>query len=91
MLEPQSTISIPTDTSKIQLAAGDDALTEGYGDIPPSTRNLGGSVDFFSTLGSERQKKPQNERPNPDKACRIISLFRHLLTISLSFKSVLGN
>ncbi|EIM85864.1 uncharacterized protein STEHIDRAFT_147469 [Stereum hirsutum FP-91666 SS1] len=67
MLEPQSTISIPTDTSKIQLAAGDDALTEGYGDLPPSTRNLGGSLDFFSTLGSERQKKPQNERPNPDK------------------------
>lgn len=68
MLEPQSSIvTIPTEQSRIQLAAGEDSLTEDYGEPSQNTRTMGGSVDFFSSLGTERVKKPLPNRPNPDK------------------------
>ena len=40
---------------------------DGYGDAPADARTMSGGVDFFSSLGTERKKKPPPDRPNPDK------------------------
>ena len=40
---------------------------DGYGDAPTDSRNMSGGVDFFSSLGTERKKKPKPDQPNPDK------------------------
>ncbi|KAJ8080393.1 Pre-mRNA-splicing factor cwf19 [Marasmius tenuissimus] len=45
----------------------DDSLTEGYGETSKGSRTLGGDVDFFSSMGTERQKKPRPDRPDPEK------------------------
>ena len=67
MLEPQLRATTSADKHQVDITGSDEALTEGYGDPSQNTRTLGGSVDFFSTLGSERLKKPQPDRPNPDQ------------------------
>ncbi|KAI0041990.1 hypothetical protein FA95DRAFT_1500668 [Auriscalpium vulgare] len=64
MLEPTITTQAPT---RMGLPTTEDPLTEGYGESSSGARTLGGGVDFFSSLGTERQKKPPPERPNPDK------------------------
>ena len=47
--------------------AGDD-LTDGYGEGSGGARNLGGGVDFFGSLGTERKRKDPNEnKPDPNK------------------------
>lgn len=45
----------------------DESLTEDYGEDTGGQRNLSGGVDFFSSLGTERKKKPDPKRPDPDK------------------------
>lgn len=44
----------------------EQSLTEDYGDSSGGARTMGGGVDFFSSLGIERQKKPKVDKPNPD-------------------------
>lgn len=49
-------------------AAGGDDLTDGYGEGSGGGRTLGGGVDFFGSLGTERKRKDPNEnRPDPNK------------------------
>ncbi|KAI0057848.1 hypothetical protein BV25DRAFT_1841423 [Artomyces pyxidatus] len=64
MLDPSTAT---TSAPRAALPAGDEGLTEGYGESSQGARTLGGGVDFFSSLGTERQKKPRPEKPNPDK------------------------
>ena len=70
MLLPPSSVSVPTSdsgTSKLQLPTGNESLTEDYGEPAQNTRTMGGGVDFFSSLGTERKKKQREEKPDPDK------------------------
>ncbi|KAA1473876.1 hypothetical protein DENSPDRAFT_931257 [Dentipellis sp. KUC8613] len=64
MLFPPSA-SFETISSKIP--SGEEILTEGHSEPSSAGRNLGGSIDFFATLGSERPKRPQSDQSNPDK------------------------
>lgn len=57
----------PPVMSRPQLEGGDEALTDGYGEPSTSSRTLGGGIDFFSSLGKEREKKPKADLPDPDK------------------------
>ncbi|KAJ3519369.1 hypothetical protein NMY22_g13240 [Coprinellus aureogranulatus] len=70
MLAPPSQPTVPTDDldrrTKEQLMLAEQSLTEDYGEGSGGARTLGGGVDFFSSLGTERQKKPKVDRPNPD-------------------------
>jgi len=67
MLEPStSSIESPA-TSRPQFDGGDESLTDGYGEPSTSARTLGGGVDFFASLGKEKERKPKPEQPNPDK------------------------
>jgi hypothetical protein len=65
MLEP-STSSIAPVMSRPQLEGGDESLTDGYGEPSASSRILGGGVDFFSSLGKEKERKQKPDVPNPD-------------------------
>jgi hypothetical protein len=53
--------------SRPQFEGGDESLTDGYGEPSTSARTLGGGVDFFSSLGKEKERKPKPDLPNPDK------------------------
>lgn len=66
MLEP-STSSAPPAISLPQLDGGDESLTDGYGEPSTNSRNVGGGVDFFLSLGKEKERKPKPDLPNPDK------------------------
>ena len=60
MLEPPRTPPIPTPTSRAAQRSmeGDESLTEDYGEPSTAARTTAGGVDFFSSLGTERKKKP---------------------------------
>ncbi|KAG8908410.1 hypothetical protein FRB99_006615 [Tulasnella sp. 403] len=49
------------------LESVNEGLTEDYGEPQANKRGLGGEIDFFSSLGQERQKKPKVEKPDPEK------------------------
>lgn len=49
------------------LDSVDQDLTEDYGDNAGDKRTLGGGVDFFSSLGTERKKKQRDNGPDPEK------------------------
>ncbi|KAI6147355.1 CwfJ C-terminus 1-domain-containing protein-like protein [Pisolithus tinctorius] len=49
-----------------QFPTTDDSLTDGYGEPSGSGRTLGGAVDFFSSLGTEK-KRNKPEKPNIDE------------------------
>ncbi|KAI0311715.1 CwfJ C-terminus 1-domain-containing protein-like protein [Amylostereum chailletii] len=66
MLEPTSSETVTLSIPKKTMSLKDESLTEEYGESQNS-RTPGGAVDFFSSLGSERLKKPQPSRPNPDQ------------------------
>jgi hypothetical protein len=66
MLEP-STSSAESPGMSRQFEGGDESLTDGYGEPSTNTRALGGGIDFFSSLGKEKERKPKPDRPNPDK------------------------
>ena len=64
MLEPAAppTISnLPTRTGG--ALEQDESLTEGYGETPSNSRTMGGTVDFFSSMGTEHKKK--QSKPDP--------------------------
>ncbi|KAH9969691.1 CwfJ C-terminus 1-domain-containing protein-like protein [Russula dissimulans] len=67
MLEPSTSSDAPPAVSRLQVEAADESLTDGYGEPSTSSRTLGGGVDFFSSLGKERERKPKPDLPNPDK------------------------
>lgn len=61
--KPSATVN--TNTSR---TAADESLTEDYGEASEGARNLGGGVDFFSSLGTEvKKKKALLERPEAPK------------------------
>jgi hypothetical protein len=68
MLLPPSIPAVPASSSVPQqpLEMSDEFLTEDYGEIPSNRRTMGGSVDFFSSLGTEHKKK-QPDKPDPEK------------------------
>ena len=43
--------------------------TSGYGESSSNARTMSGTVDFFSSLGTEKKKKPPPDRPDPSKVC----------------------
>lgn len=60
MLEPPTTPAVSSSIpQKRALALADKSLTEDYGDPVRDSRTATGGVDFFSSLGTERQKKPK--------------------------------
>ena len=66
MLMPPSTSTVSELASRMPEAE-DEPMTEGYGEPSQNARNMSGNVDFFSSLGTERKKKPQPDRPDPEK------------------------
>jgi hypothetical protein len=50
-----------------QAPAGVDGFTEGFGDASGNQRATNGGIDFFSSLGAERTRKPRPEAPDPEK------------------------
>lgn len=66
MLLPHSEPTLPRETPAVRKLAVDESLTEEYGEPSDGSRTLGGGVDFFSTLGTEVQKKPRPAKPDPD-------------------------
>lgn len=50
-----------------QLPTGDDSYTDGYAESSVAGRTPGGAVDFFSSLGTEKKRKPRPDKPDPDK------------------------
>ncbi|KAL5520023.1 hypothetical protein ACEPAG_1683 [Sanghuangporus baumii] len=70
MLLPPSLVNVPTaesSSSKLQIPTGNESLTEDYGEPAQNARAMGGGVDFFSSLGTERKRKQREEKPDPDK------------------------
>lgn len=70
MLLPPSKVSAPPpepSSSKLQMPTGNESFTEDYGEPVQNMRNMGGGVDFFSSLGTERQKKKKEDKPDPEK------------------------
>ncbi|TBU47785.1 CwfJ C-terminus 1-domain-containing protein-like protein [Dichomitus squalens] len=65
MLMPETTLLAPS-PSNGGTPMNEDP-TDGYGEPSANTRTLGGTVDFFSSLGTERKKQPRPDRPDPDK------------------------
>ncbi|KAI5122459.1 hypothetical protein M0805_008770 [Coniferiporia weirii] len=80
MMLPPSAVSVPApdlpsasasapgpSSSRLQIPTGTESLTEDYGEPVQNTRTMGGGVDFFSSLGTERKKKIREDRPDPEK------------------------
>lgn len=75
MLLPSSDAPIASSSSRPlaqQLPSGDDVYTDGYGEPSDSGRTHDGTVDFFSSLGTEKKRKPQPDKPDPDKVFHTI-------------------
>lgn len=70
MLLLPSDAPVPSSSSRPlvqQFPTGDDSYTDGYAESSVSGRTLGGAVDFFSSLGTEKKRKPRPDKPDPDK------------------------
>jgi hypothetical protein len=64
-MAPQA-VTVPTDTPRPPAPSGDESFTEDYGNSQPGGRNLGGSIDFFSSLGTEvKRNKALLDLPEP--------------------------
>jgi hypothetical protein len=61
-----------------QFHTGDEFYTGSYAESSVSGRTPGDAVDFFSSLGTEKKRKPQPDKPDPDKVF-------HTLGLSLRF------
>ena len=68
-----SASSVPIPSRNVPRSAGvsspsGNGITEGYPEGEFSDRNVGGGVDFFSSLGIEHKRKDPNEgKPDPSK------------------------
>ncbi|KAH9942920.1 CwfJ C-terminus 1-domain-containing protein-like protein [Amylocystis lapponica] len=70
MLMPPSVPTVPDVSSRarVQAPTGDESLTDDYGGPSQNARTTGGTVDFFTSLGTDiRKRKPEPDRPDPDK------------------------
>jgi len=70
MLLPLSSAPLPSSSSRPlaqQFPTGDESYMDGYAEPSVSGRVHGGAVDFFSSLGTEKKRKPQPDKPDPDK------------------------
>jgi hypothetical protein len=67
MLLDPAVPTVPEATTRTHAVPGDESYTEEYGETPESGRTLGGGVDFFSNMGTERVKKPRKEIPDSEK------------------------
>ena len=76
MLEPPVGSSASPVVRDPRLEGSNESLTEDYGEQANGSRTLGGGIDFFSSLGKERERKPKPDVPNPDK---VFLLFNSLL------------
>lgn len=89
LLEPTTptafeTSPIAPQAPVIQLGQ-DTSFTEDYGESVENGRTLGGGVDFFSSLGTER-KKSRPEKPDPSKVlCYLICFIERQRILILSF------
>lgn len=62
MLEPSVTsITLSSFPQNRSMTLEDGSLTEDYGELSGNARTGTGGVDFFSSLGKERQKKPKSD------------------------------
>ncbi|KAI6027408.1 CwfJ C-terminus 1-domain-containing protein-like protein [Pisolithus microcarpus] len=66
MLEPIPSGAKSSKPLAPQFPTTDDSLTDGYGEPSGSGRTLGGAVDFFSSLGTEK-KRSKPEKQNIDE------------------------
>ena len=67
MLEPSGPATIPNLSTRTGGGLDqDESLTDGYGDQPANSRTMGGTVDFFSSLGTELRKKQPMPDPNAE-------------------------
>lgn len=76
MMLPPSNVTAPApepSSSKLQIPTGNESLTEDYGEPAQDSRSMSGGVDFFSSLGTERQKKKKEDKPDPEKVCSYFS------------------
>lgn len=75
MLAPSTTSqpTVPQNDSRLASAKplampdNDESFTEEYGEETGGKRTLGGGVDFFSSLGTERKKKDVVQKRDPEK------------------------
>ncbi|KAI9509198.1 CwfJ C-terminus 1-domain-containing protein-like protein [Russula earlei] len=67
MLGPSTSAVESHAVSRPQVENADESLTDGYGEPSTSSRTLGGGIDFFSSLGKEKVRKPKPDLPDPDK------------------------
>ncbi len=67
MLETSTSSAVPPVITHPHLEGGDESLTDNYSEPSTSARNLVGGIDFFSSLGKEKERKPKPDLPNPDK------------------------
>ncbi|PIL22586.1 hypothetical protein GSI_15275 [Ganoderma sinense ZZ0214-1] len=65
MLMPENNLPAPASSTN-SIPMNDDPM-DGYGEPSTNARTTGGTVDFFSSLGTERKKPPRPDRPNPDQ------------------------
>jgi hypothetical protein len=77
--------------SRPQFEGGDESFTDGYGEPSTSARTLGGGVDFFSSLGKEKEKKPKPDLPNPDKVIPLLHVPYLAQTLPSSYISARKN
>ena len=78
---PLSTPVLPSDSRprNHELLNDDESFTEEYGEMSGGSRTLGGGVDFFSSLGTERKKALRPDKPDPEKVPALLPNF--LLTL----------
>ncbi|KAG9315636.1 CwfJ C-terminus 1-domain-containing protein-like protein [Chiua virens] len=70
MLLPDSDVQLSSSSSHPlvqQFPTGDDSYTDSYGESFVSGRIPGEAVDFFSSLGTEKKRKPRPDKADPDK------------------------
>ncbi|KAI0632175.1 CwfJ C-terminus 1-domain-containing protein-like protein [Trametes polyzona] len=68
MLMPPTTPLVPATMATDTPVPMDEDLADGYGEPAHNARTATGTVDFFSSLGTEvRKKKQEPDRPNPDQ------------------------
>jgi len=74
---PLSTPVLPSDSRprNRELVDDDESFTEDYGELSGGSRTLGGGVDFFSSLGTERKKAPRPDKPDPEKVPALLLEF----------------
>lgn len=77
MLLPPSAPVVPAASSSSRLAmpTGNESLTEEYGDSNENGRTMSGGVDFFSSLGTEKRKKPIGNKVDEKVRSTVLSVW----------------